>query len=116
METPGAAYDVAYQDGYLYVADYFNGMTVIDASNPDSLVQVAQIRPSGASRCEKVSVSGTKAALLDTYDGIYIIDISVPSSPSAVELIALPEPTGMSFSGDRLLVTDQDLGLLIYQP
>ena len=115
IDTPGAAYDLVYQDGYLYVADYFNGLAIINATNPDSLVLVSQIRPSGSSRCEKVIVQGTVAALLDTYDGIYVIDVSVPSSPSIIDFIALPEPTGLAFDGDRLLVTDEDQGLLIFQ-
>jgi hypothetical protein len=115
IDTPGAAYDLVYQDGYLYVADYFNGLAIIDATNPDTLVMASEIRPSGASRCEKVVVQSTTAAVLDTYDGVYIIDVAVPTHPSVIDLIKLPEPTGLAFYGDKLLVTDEDQGLLIFQ-
>jgi len=115
-DTPGAARDVAYQDGYLYVADYFGGLVVMDAHNPRALALVAQVIPRGASRCTKVMVDGDIAGVLDDFDGIYVFDISVPAAPVDIDLIALPEPSGLAFSGGRLLATDEDRGLLIFQP
>ena len=104
-----------YQDGYLYVADYFGGLVVIDASDPANMTQVAQVIPRGADRCVKVIVDGTHAAMLDQYDGIFVFDISNPTSPAILEQIELPEPQDMIFSGGRLLVTDEARGLMIFQ-
>jgi len=115
-DTPGSATDLVYQDGYLYVADFFGGLVVIDAHDPAALTVVAQVIPRGASRCTKVIVDGDIAAVLDDFDGIYAFDISVPTAPADIELIALPEPSGLAFSGGRLLATDEDRGLLIFQP
>ena len=114
-ETPGSAHDVIYHDGYLFIADYFGGLIVMDASNPRSLTQVAQVIPSGATRCEKIIVDGDEAAVLDSYDGIYVFDISVPTAPVVIDRIDLPEPQGMTFYGGWLLVTDEARGLLIFQ-
>ena len=116
VETPGVAYDVAYQDGYLYIADYFAGLAVVDASDPTALNLVAQVVPHGASRCEKVAVDGTTAAVLDSYDGIYVFNISIPEAPIVIDRIDLPEPQGLAFSGGRLLVVDAAEGLMIFQP
>lgn len=115
VETPGAAYDVVYQDGYLFVADYFGGLVVIDAADPTNMTLVAQVIPRGADRCEKVIVDGAYAVLMDRYDGLFIFDVSDPTSPVILEQIALPEPRGMTFSGGRLLVADESRGLMIFQ-
>ena len=115
VDTPGAAYDVAYQDGYLYVADYFGGLVVIDASDPTQMTQVAQVVPRGADRCVKVNVDGAYVAMMDQYDGIYVFDVSNPLSPILLEQIELPEPQEMIFSGGRLLVADEARGLMIFQ-
>ena len=116
VETPGAAYDVVYQDGYLFVADYFGGLVVIDAADPTNMTLAAQVVPRGADRCVKVIVDGTFAVLMDQYDGLFVFDVSVPTSPVILEQIDLPEPRGMEFSGGRLLVTDESRGLMIFQP
>ena len=115
-DTPGAARDVVYQDGYLYIADYFNGLIVMDASEPSNLQVVAQATPRGVSRCTKVAIEGETAAVLDDFDGIYLFNISVPSAPIYMDLINLPEPSGLSFYNGLLLTTDEALGLSIYQP
>jgi hypothetical protein len=116
VETPGSAYDVDYSDGYLYVADYFGGLVVIDATDPGQMVQVAQVVPEGASRCEKVIAEGYMAVVMDSYDGMYVFDVSVPASPVLLDIIELPEPTGMKFYNGWLLITDEARGLLIFQP
>jgi hypothetical protein len=115
-DTPGAARDVVYQDGYLYIADYFNGLIVMDASDPTNLQVVDQVTPRGASRCTKVAVDGETVAVLDDFDGIYLFNISVPYAPVYMDLINLPEPSGLSFYNGLLLTTDEALGLSIYQP
>jgi hypothetical protein len=115
-DTPGAARDIVYQDGYLYIADYFNGLIVMDASDPANLRIVAQVSPRGVSRCTKVAVEGETAAVLDDFDGIYLFNISVPSAPVYTDLITLPEPSGLLFYNGLLLTTDEALGLSIYQP
>ncbi len=96
IETPGAAYDVVYQDGYLFVADYFGGLVVIDAADPTNMTLGAQVGPRGADRCEKVIVDGADAVLMDRYDGLFVFDVSNPTSPVILEQIALPEPRGMT--------------------
>jgi hypothetical protein len=115
VETPGAAHDVIYQDGYLFVADYFGGLVVIDAADPTNMTMVAQVVPHGADRCETVIVDGVYAVLMDRYDGLFVFDVSNPLSPFILEQIELPEPRGMAFSGGRLLVTDESRGLMIFQ-
>jgi hypothetical protein len=116
VETPGSARDVVYQDGYLYIADYFDGLIVMDATDPADMSIVAQVTPKGASRCTKVAVDGETAAVMDDFDGIYLFNISVPYAPVYLDLISLPEPSGLSFYNGLLFATDEALGLSIYQP
>ena len=40
-QFPSIIYEVLYNEGYLYVADYENGLRIIDVSNPASPVEVA---------------------------------------------------------------------------
>ncbi|MBU0692482.1 hypothetical protein KKC97_09330 [bacterium] len=113
LYTPGIAYDCAWYGDYIVVADrYF--VTMVNAANVDTPVVVTSLIIDGADRLNSVEVSGSYAALMDEYDGVYIIDLSEPADPKMVQQIKLNEPTSIAADGNRLYITDELAGLLIY--
>ncbi len=65
-----------------YVVDYFEGLRVLDISNPAVPVEIGSLEP--LSIVNDVAVSGTYAYVTDTYDGLIVIDISDPTNPVQV--------------------------------
>jgi hypothetical protein len=114
VATPGIANDCAWYGNHIIVADEFS-MTVIDASDVQNPEVVNRFVIEGADRLAWVQVSGNYAILLDTNDGLYVVDISNLLSPNLVQQISLPEPTALDADGNRLYVADQAIGLLIFE-
>ncbi len=114
VDTPGGARDAVWVGDYIYVADYGNGVQVIDASTPPSASIVASVMPVGSSRLERIAADGDYVFVLDANDGIYVIDVSNPLTPAEVQLIELPEPSAVVARDGKVYVTDNYSGLLIY--
>ena len=66
----------------MYVADYIDGLEIIDISNKSSPKEIGGFHDGGL--LYDVCVSGSYAYLADYYDGLEIIDISNKSSPVKV--------------------------------
>ncbi|MBL9135599.1 MAG: Ig-like domain-containing protein [Verrucomicrobiales bacterium] len=97
--TPGAAYDVAVDNG-LAVLACASGVSVVDVSNPQTPVQVA-IVPEG---CTAVALRG-RLALVATSAALRLLDLTNPSSPlirwSRTDLNAA---TAVAFGDSSVLV------------
>jgi len=113
VDTPGQAYDCAWSGDLIVVADEFQ-MVVVDASDLMQPRVISQLRMPRADRLRRVVVDGPYACMMDLYDGIYVVDISNPSSPKLVQELELYDPTSVAASDGRLYVTDQGNGLVIY--
>lgn len=91
-KTKGTAYDVAYRDKRLYVANGREGLLILDVSNPAHPLPLGALDLGGAS--ETVIVRGKYAYVVSgnvylgnsQWDkgGLYIVDISDPTSPKIV--------------------------------
>ncbi len=114
VDTPGGARDAVWMGDYIYVADYGNGVQVIDASTLGSASIVASVMPVGSSRLERIAADGDYLFVLDANDGIYVIDVSNPLTPAEVQLIDLPKPSAVVARDGIVYVTDNYSGLLIY--
>jgi len=112
--VPGDPYDCAWYGDYILVADNLF-LTVVNATNIDSPSVVKTLTIPGADRLQRIVVDGSYAVLLDDADGVYIVDVSTPTNPKHVQSISLPEPTSISSSNGTLAVSDEQLGVLIYQ-
>ena len=113
LTTPGFPYDCAWYGDYIVVADrYF--VTIVDAAIIDAPEVVTNLIIDGADRLMSVEISGHYAAIMDEYDGVYIVDISAPTDPKLVQEIRLNEPTAIAIEGNRLFITDEQAGLLVY--
>jgi hypothetical protein len=113
LDTPGIAYACAWAGDFVVIADEYR-ITIVDATNPESLTLAGSLDVPGASRMRKVAVDGNYAALADEYDGIYIVDISNPHAPQYVQLLSLEDPTAVAALNGRIYATDRSLGLVIY--
>jgi len=71
------ARDSAWRDGYLYVADYYYGLRVLDVSAPSFPIQRGAVAISSA---RDVFLDGNYAYVTG-WKSLHIVDISVPTAP-----------------------------------
>lgn len=114
VDTPGGARDAVWVGDYIFVADYGNGVQVIDAEPLTEATIVASIVPPGSSRLERIAADGGYLFVLDANDGIYVIDISSPASPQYLQLLDTPAPTAVVARDGKIYVADNYRGLLVY--
>jgi len=114
LMTPGLPYDCAWWGDKIVVADrYF--VTMVDAIDPANPELDESLIIDGADRLATVVVSGQYAVVMDEADGVYIVDLANPAGAKLVQEIRLIEPTSIAVDGNRLYVTDEQAGLLIYE-
>ena len=78
----GDAYDVFVVGNYVYLANGFGGLRIVDVSNPASPQEVGYYDT--VDKAVGVYVSGSYAYVANYWDGLRIIDVSNPSSPQEV--------------------------------
>jgi hypothetical protein len=113
IQTPDQAYGCAWYGDYLIVAAEYH-MLVIDLSDLQNAAIIQRFEIRNADRLRQVAVDGNFAALLDTNDGIYIVDISNVTASKLVQTITLIQPSSVASSPGRFYFADQARGLLIY--
>lgn len=114
FSTPGDPQDVAWRGDYLYVADNYH-LTVVSVANLDTPVVVKTLTIPGADRLQRVVTEGNYAILLDDADGLYVVDVSTPTDPKHVQTISLPEVSSVTAANGRVIASDEQLGVLIYE-
>lgn len=116
LALPGVAYDCAWYGAntVVVVAQYY--VFVVDASAISAPHLLATLSIPGADRMRQVVVQGTHAIILDSNDGLYIVDVANTSSPKLVQTVPLIDPVSIDAepAGNRLYVADQAQGLLVY--
>ncbi|WP_013334240.1 Calx-beta domain-containing protein [Gloeothece verrucosa] len=89
-DTPGKANKVVVVGNLAYVADLYQGLQIIDISNPNSPILKGTYNTSGAGgiafydasgSTHDVKIVGNYAYIADGYNGLQIIDITNPASP-----------------------------------
>ena len=80
--TSGLSYGVAVSGRYVFVADWDNGLVILDVIDPSDPVRIARLDTPGAAY--KVTVQGSYAYVCDWHMGLAVIDISDPSDPVEV--------------------------------
>ncbi len=103
-DTPGEATHLAWQDGFLYVADGIAGLSVIDATDPSDPSLAANWDTTGLDHAIEVAVDGSRLALVDEFDGVYLFDVSDPVHPVKKDFFEVREPTDAVFLDDGLLI------------
>ena len=102
-DTAGNAYDVAISGRYAFVADYTNGLVVLDISDPEAVTLAGSYNTPG--NATGVEVDGDICYVADGSAGLQVFDVSEPTAPS---LIGNINPSGSR----RDLVLDGDLAYL----
>ncbi len=85
VDTPGTAVDVCAINNTAIAADSEAGITVFNASNPQSPIRVAQVDTPGTALA--VSCSGTLVAVADGSAGLAVVDITDPPAARIVRQI-----------------------------
>ncbi len=112
VDTPGNATNLVYSDGYIYAADGGMGLAVIDATNAMSLEYVTGWRTDGLDHATEVAVRGNRLALVDEYDGVYLMDVTDPSNPEYKDMIEVRGCKRAKFLDDTtLLIISETEGL-----
>ena len=75
---------------------------------------ISELRIPNADRMRRIVVDGPYACLMDEFDGVYVVDVSNPFFPQYAQLLELFDPTSIATDNNRLYVTDQGNGLVIY--
>ena len=112
FDTPGSAEGVYVRGDYAYVADYWEGLQIIDVSDPTDPQETGSFDTPGTAY--GVFVSGDYAYVADFQSGLRIIDISDPENPDEVGSFDTP---GRAYAvyvvDDHAYVADGTSGLRI---
>ncbi|MHA1971872.1 MAG: LVIVD repeat-containing protein [Candidatus Hodarchaeales archaeon] len=76
--------DVAIDGDLAYVPDQYNGVMILNISNPLSPSFVGNYTPTVVNRAEDICIRGDYAYIGYRWNGFHIVDISDPSNPSNV--------------------------------
>ena len=113
-DTPNYARGVTVVDNYAYIADYYDGLQIIDISNPQPVLVSSCDTPDEALR---VTISGNYAYVADYDSGLQIIDISNPANVTDESIVGScntpGSAKGVAIAGGFAYVADQDYGLQV---
>ena len=109
----GYAVDVAVAGNYAYVADYEEGLHVVDITNPASPILRGSYPTAG--HAKGVAVAGNYAYLVHEMDGgLRIIDVSDPFSPLEKGFYSMTgDGESITMSGDYAYIANGTEGLQI---
>lgn len=104
-DSPGLSYGIAVQGTHAYLADWDNGLVILDISDPTNPELTGRIDTNGYAF--KVNVRGDHAFVCDWDAGLAIIDISDPSHPVEVGRFSnVDHATDCSVLGDLVYLVD----------
>jgi hypothetical protein len=79
--------DMVARDGRLFFAMGSEGLVIMDASDPSSLVEVGNLPLNEFQYAQEIHLEGN-TAYLGTSDGLQVVDVSTPSNPVLLDSIA----------------------------
>lgn len=114
FDTFGIPYDVAVAGNYSYVADGFNGLVIVDVSNPAAPVLKGSYPYPIANYSRGVAVAGNYAYLAVDYNGLVIVNVSDPAKPVFKGYYDTSGiAAGVAVAGNYAYVADGNNGLVI---
>ena len=111
--VPGPIWGVDVQGNYAYLADWEDGLRVIDVSDPSTPIEVGFLDTPG--NALGIVVVGNLAYVADGYEGgLRIIDVSNPVEPVEIGFVDTPnEAYDVAVSGNYAYVADSFDGLRV---
>ncbi|MDP2684783.1 MAG: T9SS type A sorting domain-containing protein, partial [bacterium] len=98
-DTPGGAYGVTVNDNYAYLADRFEGLQIIDVTNPSEPVIVGNYQTPEHAQVDQVLIVDNYAYLAEFDEGLEIVDVSDPENP-----IGLSHLDSFHFTKDLVVI------------
>jgi len=119
LAIDGSATQVEVGNGYVFVVDWYSGVMIVDVSDPSRPTEVGFFAPSvqdpGWMRIAHLAIANGLALVAaspqGTVPGVFIFDISTPSSPNQVSLYEDPfhlSVGAVGISGDYAFVSVHD--------
>ncbi len=103
LNTSGACRGTFLDGHYLYVADGYSGLQVMDVSDATDPSLVGTVNTPGYAY--RVEVSGNYAYVADHSGGMRVIDVTDPTNPAAVGNVATTnDALGLTISGNMVMV------------
>lgn len=113
-KAPNNVRDVATRDALAYVVD--GGLRIVNITDPAAPLQVGAYAPLGAA-FTRIAVQGNYAYILDSLDGLHILDVSAPGFVFQVGYYAVEQGQDVAVSGNYVyLVTRESLTILRFTP
>ena len=106
----GYATSVAISDTFAYVTDQYNGLRIIDVSDPSNPNEIGYC--STPNRDYAVATAGDYAFVAAYMSGLQIINVSDPTNPVEISLYDLFSSHSVTVSGDYVYVGDAYWGLM----
>ncbi|MHA1150490.1 MAG: SBBP repeat-containing protein [Promethearchaeota archaeon] len=105
FDNGGEGRDVEVVGNMAYLADYYDGLEIINCTNLGSLNRIGQYYDGGNS--ENVKIVDNLAYIADGPDGLEIINISDPSLPDEIgSIVDSSSAIGLDVMGDFALISD----------
>jgi hypothetical protein len=109
---PGEAYGILIDGNYLYLADYNQGLRVMNILSPSNMVEVGFYNTLG--RAMRVVKDGIYCYVADDNRGLVIIDVTTPSTPTFTgRYETAGYSKGLDISGDYAYLADGLYGLTV---
>ncbi|HPQ41118.1 MAG TPA: hypothetical protein PLV45_12165, partial [bacterium] len=113
IETPGRAVNVCLHDHLLLISDWFQGLQIMDISDPSQPVFLSRVETSGW--VIDAAVRGSHAYVCAVNQGLLTVDISDPRQPVVTAVnAAVQAPEGIAVTDACLYLADFNFGLLMY--
>lgn len=113
LETPGRAVNVCLHGNLLLISDWFQGLHILDISDPSQPVSLSRVQTSGWAI--DAAVRGSHAYVCVVNQGLLTVDISDPRKPVVTATdTSVQAPEGIAVTDACLYLADFNFGLLMY--
>ena len=96
--TTPTVYAIAYGNGYVYLGQS-GGLQTLNVSDPAAIGDLGLL--AGTSSVLNIVVNGNYAYAGSSSNGLYVIDITTPGTPTLLTTVAAPTIKGLRVVGNR---------------
>ncbi len=105
FETPEIPLGVDVADDYAYVCCAYKGFEIIDVSHPIPMRELGHFQSDNQYSAEEIILKDKTVFLADIYEGLQIIDVSIPENPSLITTVNPDDGAGsIAIYGDMIFM------------